>query len=420
MTTLAARRALDRALAGERLTPAEGATVFRDASFHDLAYAAHERRKALTDATTATYVVDRNINYTNVCNVFCGFCAFYRGPNDKDAYTLAPEQVFEKIDPLVAWGGTQVLLQGGLNDAVSLAYVEDLFRKVRARYPKLDIHSLTATEVEFYANREGLTIGETLARLKAAGLKSLPGGGMEILTQSVRDRVSPKKTTGRAYIDIHRAAHALGMTSTATMMFGMDESVEERVEHLDMVRALQDESIPGKTCGAQGLGGFTAFIPWTYQTDGSTPLKARPTTSEEYLRIIALARLYLDNFAHIQSGWVTEGAKIAQAALFCGADDWGGVLMEENVISAAGTLFGMTPGHARRELRGAGFVPAQRDTYYNILARFPEATPEESWEALAPQPERLAVHLKHVGNRGRAPRAPVRVGGVADDSANAE
>ena len=402
VATAEQRRLLDRAASGERLTR-EDALALVDAPFVDLAAAAHERRCAVTDPAVATYVVDRNVNYTNVCNVLCDFCGFYRTGKEKDAYTLSIEQVLEKVEPLARMGGTQVLLQGGLNPDLPLEYLEDLFRAIRARYPGIDIHSLTATEIEFYARQKGLTFREVIERLRAAGLKSLPGGGMEILVDEVRDRVSPLKTKAQTYLDIHEEFHRLGMTTTATMMFGMGETWAHRIEHLDKVRALQDRS-QGRAPLLQPARGFTAFIPWTFQTDGSTRLKRAPPTADEYLRVIALSRLYLDNFAHVQAGWVTEGPRIAQLALHAGADDWGGVLMEENVISAAGTLFGMDPPTARRHLREGGFVPAQRDTYYRILRRFDEPTPDERPHDVG----QLDVHLGKVGNRGRG--VPVRLG----------
>ncbi len=410
MTTPAARRALDRAAAGERLSPVEAVIAHEESSFHDLAAAAHAVREARTDPAVATYVVDRNINYTNVCDVYCAFCAFYRTPKDKDAYTLTIDDVLAKIEPLVAIGGTQVLIQGGLNEAVPLAWIEDLFRAIRRRYPSVDVHALTATEIDFYAKREGIDAASVLRRLRDAGLRSLPGGGMEILVDDVRRRVSPRKTSAADYVAIHRECHRQGMTTTATMMFGVGETVADRVEHLRKIRELQDEAVAG------GRRGFTAFIPWTFQTDGSTQLKLPPPTAHEYLKMIALSRLFLDNQAHVQAGWVTEGPKIAQLALWCGADDWGGILMEENVISAAGTLFGMNPAAARRYVRDAGFVPAQRDTYYRVLRRFDEATPDE---CPVPADERLVVHLGHVGNRGRDARAPnVNVGRVGAMSKN--
>ncbi|MHB8585357.1 MAG: cyclic dehypoxanthinyl futalosine synthase [Thermoplasmatota archaeon] len=394
--------------AGHRLTIPEAASLYRDAPLAELAATANRLRERKTDPGTVTFVVDRNINYTNVCNVYCTFCAFYRTPKDPDTYLLTTDEVVRKVEELVHIGGTQVLLQGGLNPAIGLPYVEAMFRAIRDRFPAVDIHSLTATEVEFYAKQEGLTLEETVARLKAAGLKSLPGGGMEILADSVRERVSPLKTSASAYIDVHRIVHRAGMTSTATMMFGMNEEIEDRFHHLSMVRALQDET-----------HNFTAFIPWTFQTDGSTPMKfvrpgeephglrVRKATADEYLRMIAMSRLFLDNFDHIQSGWVTEGHRIAQAALGMGADDWGGVLMEENVISAAGTLFVMSPGNARRAIRECGYVPAQRTTYYKIVRRFEEEPPEEA----LPRDLTLAPGQKRVLPPGgtSSARFPVRV-----------
>lgn len=401
------RRILDRAAEGDRITPDEALAIVR-APLAELADAANRRRQAVTDPDVATYVVDRNVNYTNVCNVLCDFCGFYRTGKEKDAYTLTIQQVLEKVEPLVAMGGTQVLLQGGLNPDLPLSFMEDMFRAVRERFPQVDIHSLTATEVEFYAKQEGLSFREVIERLRAAGLKSLPGGGMEILADEWREKVSPLKTKAAQYLEIHEEFHKLGMTTTATMMFGMGESWAHRVEHLEKVRALQDRS-QGRSPLVNPKRGFTAFIPWTFQTDGSTRLKRAPAPADEYLRVIALSRLYLDNFAHVQAGWVTEGPRIAQAALGCGADDWGGVLMEENVISAAGTLFGMTPAHARRYLRELGYTPVQRDTYYNVVRRFDEATPDE--RVATDDPGKLAVHLGKVGNRGRG--TPVRIGGGA-------
>ena len=391
----AQQRILDRAAAGERLSP-EDALAIVDAPFAEFAEAANARREAVTDPRVATYVVDRNINYTNVCNVLCDFCGFYRTAKEKDAYTLSIEQVLGKIQPLADMGGTQVLLQGGLNPELPITYLEDLFRAIRERFPQMDIHSLTATEIEFYAKELGVTYRDVIERLRAAGLKSIPGGGMEILVDEIRDRVSPLKTRANVYLEIHEEAHNLGMTTTGTMMFGMGETWAHRIEHLDKLRALQDKS-QGRKPLLQPTSGFTAFIPWTFQTDGSTRLKRPVVPADEYLRVIALSRLYLDNFAHIQAGWVTEGPKIAQVALACGADDWGGVLMEENVISAAGTLFGMDPPTARRHVREGGYVPAQRDTYYRILREYPEATEDEKPHDVG----QLDVHLGKVGNRGR-------------------
>ena len=317
MTTSEQRRILDRAASGDRITLDEALAIV-DAPYAELADAANTRREAVTDAAVATYVVDRNINYTNVCNVLCDFCGFYRTGKEKDAYTLTIEQVLQKIEPLVAQGGTQVLLQGGLNPDLPLEFLERMFRAIRERYPQVDIHSLTATEIEFYAQQNGLTFRQVIERLRDAGLKSLPGGGMEILVDEWRQKVSPLKTKAQVYLDIHEEFHKLGMTTTATMMFGMGETWRHRLQHLESVRQVQDRS-QGRTPLLNPTRGFTAFIPWTFQTDGSTRLKRPPATADEYLRVIALSRLYLDNFAHIQAGWVTEGPKIAQAALHGGA-----------------------------------------------------------------------------------------------------
>ncbi|HWG91413.1 MAG TPA: cyclic dehypoxanthinyl futalosine synthase [Candidatus Thermoplasmatota archaeon] len=371
----------------ERITEEEAAHVWREAPLAALMEAAHAVRLERADPRVVTFVIDRNINYTNICNVYCSFCAFYRTPKDQDTYVLSKEQVLAKIEELVELKGTQVLLQGGLNPDLPIEYMEDLFRAIAERFPQVDIHSLTATEIEFWAKKHNTTYEAILKRLKAAGMKSLPGGGMEILVDSVRKRVSPLKTSAEEYINVHRECHKLGMTTTATMMYGMGETVEDRVEHLRKVRALQDEA------DRAGRRGFTAFIPWSYQTDGeSTALRAPPpkelgiempkkehwgATANDYLRVIAVSRLYLDNFANIQSGWVTEGSRIAQIALHGGANDWGGILMEENVISAAGTAFTMSPKDACGYIRDAGFIPAQRDTYYTVKRVFDKGDPEE-------------------------------------------
>jgi cyclic dehypoxanthinyl futalosine synthase len=310
-------------------------------------------------ARRVTFVIDRNINYTNACNAYCTFCAFYRRPGDKDVYVLPDEEVLAKVAELVAIGGTQVLLQGGLNPDLGLDYAVHLMKTVHKAFPQVDLHSFTATEIEHYAKMSDLSTLDVLRALKDAGLKSLPGGGAEILVERVRDRVSPLKTTADAWARIMREAQGLGMPTTATMMYGMVETKAERIEHLRLVRELQDER-----------HGFTAFIPWSFQNDGSAPLKAPQATSDQYLRLIAVSRLYLDNFDHVQSGWVTEGEKTAQIALHMGADDWGGILMEENVISAAGTHFTMTPEWSRYLINDAGFEAAQRNTYYRTLKEF--------------------------------------------------
>ncbi|MGQ0535271.1 MAG: cyclic dehypoxanthinyl futalosine synthase [Methanobacteriota archaeon] len=363
-------KVLARATGRERLSREEGVHLAEQATLAELAAAANAVREERTDPGVVTYVVDRNINYTNVCNVYCMFCAFYRTEKDADAYVLGTDEILRKVEGLVAIGGTQVLLQGGLNPNLPLSHITGIFRAIRDRFPSVDIHSLTATEVEFWSLQHSRSSREVLQELKAAGMKSLPGGGMEILVDRVRKRVSPLKTKTEAYLQIHREAHELGMPSTATMMYGVGETWADRIEHLDRVRTLEDEA-----------PGFTAFIPWSYQHDKSVPLRTPATTADEYLRVIALSRLYLDNIRHIQSGWVTEGHKVAQIALRFGADDWGGILMEENVISAAGTYYRMTPATARELIRKAGYVPAQRNTYYKTLRRFDDEPPPETLPA---------------------------------------
>ncbi len=313
-----------------------------------------ERRKRYDD--TVTFIVDRNINYTNVCVNECRFCAFFRRPDHKDAYVLSHEAILEKVRETVEAGGTQVMIQGGCHPELGLDYYEKMLRLIKSRYD-ITIHSFTATEILHFARQAGLTVKETLKRLQAAGLDSLPGGGAEILVDRVRHQVSEKKITTAEWLDVMKCAHSIGMESTATMVIGLGETLAERVEHMEKIRRLQDET-----------GGFRAFITWTFQP-GNTQLGGEKTSSWDYMKTLAMTRLYMDNVAHIQGSWVTQGERIGQLTMGFGADDLGSIMLEENVVRAAGTAYDMSIQKMADLIRGAGRRPAQRDTKYNIIKR---------------------------------------------------
>lgn len=351
---------LEKALAGERITIEEGAYLYENAPLMELGHAAHELRNRRWDPKTVTFVIDRNINYTNVCNVDCKFCAFYRKPNASDTYTLSKEHVLKKVEELVKLGGTQVLLQGGLNPKIEWEYYIEMLNAIRDNFPAIDIHSFSPTEIEFFSKIYHKSIRQVFTELREAGLKSFPGGGAEILVDRVRQLVSPHKITTQGWLNVMEEAAKLGMKTTATMTYGFFETIEERMQHFNHIRKLQDKH-----------NSFTAFIPWSMQPE-NTELEGQfeKATSTEYLRMIALSRIMLDNVPSIQAGWVTEGTKPAQAALFFGANDFGGILMEENVVSATGVTFWTTMEEILRLIREAGFIPAQRNTYYKILKTF--------------------------------------------------
>ncbi|MBI2095518.1 MAG: dehypoxanthine futalosine cyclase [Candidatus Omnitrophica bacterium] len=355
---------LKKALDGGRLSLEEGTRLYHEADLHDLGAAANalNLRYNPESARRATFVVDRNINYTNTCITLCKFCAFYRLPGDKsEGYLRTHEEIFQKIEELIAIGGTQVLMQGGHNPELGIDYYEKLVRAVHSRFPQVHIHSFSASEVWHIAKTSKLSVQEVLLRLKAAGLNSLPGGGAEILVDRVRKLVSPLKTTAAEYFAVHRAAHEAGLKSTSTMVYGLGETIEERMVHLDLYRKLQDET-----------GGFRAFIPWSFESE-STEMPLPRRTGSEYLRMVALSRLMLDNIPHVQAGWVTEGPKLSQLALLYGADDFGGILMEENVVSATGSdrlYSGVTKEEAIRLIAETGKTPTQRNTNYEIVRVF--------------------------------------------------
>ncbi len=346
--------------AGERLNRDEGRWLLTEAPLLALGQLAQTVRYRLHPEPVVTFVIDTNPNYTNVCITDCQFCVFFREPAATEAYTLTVEEVMAKIEPAVARGATTVLLQGGHNPVLPLDYYLDLVRETRRRFPRVLPHFFTASEIQTMAQVSGLPVQEILSRLREAGQRTLPGGGAEVLSSRVRRRISPKKGDPEAWLEVHREAHRLGLRSTATMMYGHVEQPEDILEHLDAVRGLQDET-----------GGFTAFIPWSFKP-GNTLLEkwiqhyAGPNA---YLRMIALARCYLDNLPHIQASWFSEGKKAGQVALHFGADDWGGTLFEENVHKAADYVNTITVEEIATLIREAGFQPVQRTTLYEPVRR---------------------------------------------------
>ncbi|MGB9663144.1 MAG: cyclic dehypoxanthinyl futalosine synthase [Moorellaceae bacterium] len=343
--------------AGERLTPEEGLALLRSADLLLLGYLADMVRQRWHPENIVTFAVDRNINYTNICTCGCRFCAFYRPPGHPEGYVLSREEIFAKIEETIAAGGTMILMQGGLHPELSLEYFEDLFRSIKERYP-IKIHSLSPVEIDYLARKSGLSAEEVLRRLMASGLDSLPGGGAEILVDSVRQIVSPRKTSATRWLEIMRTAHQLGLKGTATMVFGYGETLADRIAHLEAVRSLQEET-----------GGFTAFIPWAYQP-GNTALGGTSPSALDYLRTLAVSRLYLDNIPNLQVSWVTQGPKVAQIALSFGANDFGSTMLEENVVRAAGAHYRCSQEDIIRIIKDAGFRPAQRDNVYHLLQYF--------------------------------------------------
>ena len=344
--------------AQDRLDRKEALWLLRDAELLAVGRLADSIRRRLHPENRVTFVVDRNVNYTNVCESRCTFCAFYRDLGAADAYLLAEQDIFDKIEELVAVGGTQLLMQGGLHPTLGIEFFERLFREIKRRFPSVQNHSLSPAEITHIAGISRLTVPEALRRLKEAGLDSVPGGGAEILVDAVRQEISPKKIGWQGWALVMREASRLGMPTTATMMFGSRESGADIVEHLFRVRELQAEG-----------GSFTAFIPWTYQP-GNTELGGKTATGVEYLKVLALSRIVLDNIPNIQGSWVTQGAKMAQVALFFGANDLGGTMLEENVVAAAGCSFRMTSEEMVALIKAAGFRAAQRTTLYRILQEF--------------------------------------------------
>jgi cyclic dehypoxanthinyl futalosine synthase len=347
-------RVIGKTAAGERLSADEGSVLLRSADLLTLGELAGAVKTRLHPDRVVTFIVDRNINYTNICINKCRFCAFYRDADSAEAYVLSKDEIFRKIGETIALGGTQILMQGGVHPDLRIEYFEDLFRSIKARF-SIQIHSLSPSEVSYLARKAAISVREALQRLKSSGLDSIPGGGAEILVDRVREQVSPNKIRWKDWMGVMREAHRLGMPTTATMMFGSLETQEEVVQHLIRIRDLQDET-----------RGFTAFIPWTYQP-GNTELGGRTASAVEYLKTLAVSRIMLDNVPNIQASWVTQGAKVAQVALEFGANDFGSTMIEENVVAAAGVTFRMTREEIIGLIRDAGYTAAQRDTVYHIL-----------------------------------------------------
>lgn len=346
---------LQKAVDGGRLEPSEGLTLMASSELAQIGQAADAVSRRLHPEPYRTYNIDRNINYTNICVGGCKFCAFARESGQLDAWVLRREDLYQKIEETLALGGDQILLQGGMHPDWRIDWYEQLLRDVKSRFPSLNIHGFSPPEICHIAKMSRLPVEEVLRRLRDAGLGSLPGGGAEILVDRVRQTVSPCKATVDDWLGVCRAWHRLGGRGSATMMFGHIETLADRIEHLDRIRQLQDET-----------GGFTAFIPWTFQPEHTPMADRRRVGSFEYLKVLAISRLYLDNVANIQSGWVTEGLKVAQIGLRFGANDLGSLMIEENVVAAAGTRFRVTEEQMRRAIAETGYEPRQRDVLYRL------------------------------------------------------
>ena len=380
---------------GQRIDPSEALRIY-GLPLEELGALA-DRRRQLAKASAydgqgnqiVTYIVDRNINYTNVCNVYCKFCAFYRVEADDDAYVITHDQIDKKIEETIALGGTQILMQGGHHPKLTLQWYLDLLSHIKSKFPQINIHGFSPSEFIHFREVFNLSLDEIISQFVKAGLGSIPGGGGEILVDRVRKRISPLKAMSDDWLSVMDVAHRLGLASTATMMFGHVETVEDRIEHLERVRAQQDKSLASQRAAgilpaisssdgvatpfpAGGMpaarlnGSFTAFIAWTFQAE-NTKLKAPTVGANEYLRMQALSRIYLDNIANIQSSWVTQGQEIGQIALKFGANDLGSIMIEENVVSQAGATFRMGVPDMQRLIRDLGYQPRQRDNWYRLV-----------------------------------------------------
>ncbi len=337
-----------------RLSRDEALDLFASDDLIGIGMAADAVRKTWHPENVVSYIIDRNINYTNFCTEYCSFCAFYRPMGHKEGYVHPKEVIFQKIQETLDLGGTGVLMQGGLHPDLKIEWYEDLLSSIKKRF-RIHLHCFSSPEITNIADVSGISVRDTIARLRDAGLDSIPGGGAEILDDEVRFRISRLKCNTQEWVDVHRTAHSLGMRTTATMMFGCGETLEQRMNHLDLVRRIQDDT-----------GGFTAFIPWSFQRENTSlgRFVKEEATAVEYLQTLAISRLYLDNFENVQSSWVTQGLKTCQVGLRFGGNDVGSIMIEENVVSAAGAHHRSTEEELRRMIRDAGFVPKQRDTLY--------------------------------------------------------
>ncbi|MFM7159787.1 MAG: cyclic dehypoxanthinyl futalosine synthase [Planctomycetaceae bacterium] len=369
---------LEKAVAGGRLTPEEGLRLLQSSDLLALGQAADAVTRRLHPGPYRTYNIDRNINYTNACTAVCDFCAFYRPPKHPEVYVLSREVLHQKIAETVELGGDQILLQGGLHPSLPLEWYEEMLADLRSHFPSINIHGFSPPEIHHFTKISKLPLKTVLERLKAAGLGSLPGGGGEILVDRVRAEITRGKVMTDDWLNVHRVWHELGGRSSATMMFGHVETLAERIEHLDRLRQLQDET-----------GGLTAFICWTFQPEHTEMAHVPPSGAFEYLKTQAVARLYLDNVANIQSSWVTQGEKTGQVALFFGANDMGSLMIEENVVSSAGTVHHLTLDSIRRCIREAGYIPRQRNVFYQFIDEDPGPDPD------APSPPPAAPLPSH-------------------------
>lgn len=353
---------LDKAVAGERLSREEGLELLKSRDLAAIGRAADAVTRRLHPENYRTYNIDRNINYTNVCTAVCDFCAFYRKPGHAEGYTLPREQLLQKIAETVELGGDQILMQGGLHPEYKLEWYEELLHDIKSKFPQVNVHGFSPPEIHHFTKVSKLSLRDVLSRLKAAGLGSLPGGGGEILVDRVRAAMTRGKVMSNDWLNVMRVWHELGGIGSATMMFGHIETLEERIEHLDRVRQLQDET-----------RGFTAFICWTFQPDHTDMAHIKPSGSFEYLKTQAVSRLFLDNVPNIQSSWVTQGLKMGQLALLYGANDMGSLMIEENVVAEAGTVHFLTLSQMRDAISELGYVPRQRDVWYRLVGEEREA-----------------------------------------------
>lgn len=370
------QRIIDKAVAGERISYDEGCELMKCRDLTALGKAADEISRRMHPESYRTYNIDRNINYTNVCTAVCDFCAFYRSPKSEEGYVLSREELLSKVAETVELGGNQILLQGGLHPNFKLDWYEEMLSDIKAKFPMINIHGFSPPEIYHFTKVNKLPLETVLERLKAAGMGSLPGGGAEILVDRVRKDITRGKVLTDDWLNVMRVWHHLGGTSSATMMFGHVETLEERVEHLERLRSLQDET-----------RGFKAYICWTFQPDNTDMSHVPPAGSFEYLRTQAISRLYLDNIPNIQSSWVTQGLKMGQLALLYGANDMGSLMIEENVVAEAGTVHYLTLDQIRGAISELGYTPRQRDVFYNLVD---------------PELEQRAIEA----NRHRDPRAP--------------
>jgi cyclic dehypoxanthinyl futalosine synthase len=375
------RDILDKAIAGERISASEGLRLLESHDLAALGSAADQVSRRMHPEPYRTYNIDRNINYTNICTAVCHFCAFYRGPKSDEGYVLPREELLKKVEETVELGGNQILMQGGLHPKFKLDWYEQLLRDIKKAFPQVNIHGFSPPELYHFTKVNNLSLREVLVRLKEAGLGSVPGGGAEILVDRVRSELTRGKVMSDDWLEVMRVWHSLGGISSATMMFGHVETLAERIEHLDRLRELQDET-----------SGFTAFICWTFQPDNTDLSHIPPVGSFEYLKTLAVARLYLDNFRNLQSSWVTQGLKIGQLAMLFGANDMGSLMIEENVVAQAGTVHYLTLQQIREAIEELGFEPRQRNVFYELLS---------------PEAEQRAIEA----NRNRDPRNLVQLVG---------